>query len=267
MVIIYSLIKFVKQTIYYYQGGKNTMKVIFTTLTFFLSFIFTQEFEIDGNLNVSGNLKFGTIDSLEQVIIELQTQLALLQASPTNGGIAEYTSNTNWTVPDGVHKIYAEIWGGSGSGAGASYNFNMCCGGGGGSGGYVRAIFPVSPGETLEINISDESSITGFRRENGDYIVYATSGEDGEWGSGDNWEDTGNGGPGGTGYINEGIGIVRNGNGGGRNCGGCPGCSGGVGGQPIQGSLASLAASGGSGGNCGSSNGGSGGSGYIYIVY
>lgn len=236
-----------------------------TIILILLSTSLSQEFDIDGNLVVAGNVQFGSIDSLEQVIIELQTQLSLLHESPSLGGIAEYTSNANWSVPDDVYKVYAEIWGGSGSGAGGGDSGNAtCCGGGGGAGGYVRVIFSVSPGEILEVNVSDENSMAGFRRENGEYIVYATAGEDGEWGGGPSWEDGGYGGIGGTGHINEGIGIIRNGNGGGRNC---DGMSGGVGGQPFQGSLESLASNGGNGGNCGSNNGAAGGSGYIYMSW
>ena len=40
---------------------------------------FTQELTVDGNLNVTGNIQNQTIDSLLQVIQDLQNQLSLLQ--------------------------------------------------------------------------------------------------------------------------------------------------------------------------------------------
>ena len=40
---------------------------------------FTQELTVDGNLNVTGNIQNQTIDSLLQVIQDLQSQLSLLQ--------------------------------------------------------------------------------------------------------------------------------------------------------------------------------------------
>ena len=43
----------------------------------FASFIFCGELEVDGNLNVSGTIQSQTIDSLLQVIAELQAQIAL----------------------------------------------------------------------------------------------------------------------------------------------------------------------------------------------
>ena len=40
---------------------------------------FTQELTVDGNLNVTGNIQNQTIDSLLQVIQDLQSQLSALQ--------------------------------------------------------------------------------------------------------------------------------------------------------------------------------------------
>tara|TARA_Y100001935_G_C17253202_1_gene482166 strand:- start:296 stop:892 length:597 start_codon:yes stop_codon:yes gene_type:complete len=40
---------------------------------------FTQELTVDGNLNVTGNIQNQTIDSLLQVILDLQNQLSLIK--------------------------------------------------------------------------------------------------------------------------------------------------------------------------------------------
>ena len=50
----------------------------------FASFIFCGELEVDGNLNVSGTIQSQTIDSLLQVIAQLQAQIALLQGGAEN---------------------------------------------------------------------------------------------------------------------------------------------------------------------------------------
>ena len=41
---------------------------------------FTQELEIEGGLRVIGSVQIGTIDSLEQVILQQQQQISTLQA-------------------------------------------------------------------------------------------------------------------------------------------------------------------------------------------
>jgi hypothetical protein len=47
-----------------------------------LSLTFTQELKVEGNLNVTGHIQNQTIDSLLQVIQDLQNQINLM-----NGGI------------------------------------------------------------------------------------------------------------------------------------------------------------------------------------
>jgi hypothetical protein len=44
-----------------------------------LGLLFTQELQVDGNLNVTGTIESATIDSLNQVILELQNQIAGIQ--------------------------------------------------------------------------------------------------------------------------------------------------------------------------------------------
>ena len=49
------------------------MKNITITLAFIIGFAFSQEFEVDGDLNVTGTIESVTIDSLKQVIESLQS--------------------------------------------------------------------------------------------------------------------------------------------------------------------------------------------------
>ena len=44
-----------------------------------LCFVFAGELEVDGDLKVTGNIEAGTIDSLQQVIADLQAQIANLE--------------------------------------------------------------------------------------------------------------------------------------------------------------------------------------------
>ena len=73
---------------------------------------FTQELTVDGNLNVTGNIQNQTIDSLLQVIQDLQSQLSVLQGGVSqrvidvtieNGGIVNLQSlfpeyNLEWAI-------------------------------------------------------------------------------------------------------------------------------------------------------------------------
>ena len=47
----------------------------------FFGLVFSQEFEVDGNLNVTGRVESATIDSLKQVIEYLQSQINSLQSA------------------------------------------------------------------------------------------------------------------------------------------------------------------------------------------
>ena len=51
----------------------------FLSILLICSIGFTQELTVDGNLNVTGNIQNQTIDSLLQVILDLQNQLSLIK--------------------------------------------------------------------------------------------------------------------------------------------------------------------------------------------
>jgi hypothetical protein len=57
------------------------MKNIITILATIIGLVFSQEFEVDGNLRVTGSVESSTIDSLNQVITSLQTQIDTLQSA------------------------------------------------------------------------------------------------------------------------------------------------------------------------------------------
>ncbi|MBP4051240.1 hypothetical protein J9978_17305 [Chromobacterium violaceum] len=75
--------------------------------------------------------------------------------------IARFTSNGQFTVPDGVTRIYVSGCGGGGGGggSGASSASVMAAGGGGGAGNNVmRQDYPVRPGQVLNIVIGGGGS-------------------------------------------------------------------------------------------------------------
>ena len=73
------------------------MKYLFPILT--LSLLFSQELEVDGDLKVTGTVESATIDSLQQVIANLQAQIDVMQ---TNGNIVSrlYTFNLETYTTD-----------------------------------------------------------------------------------------------------------------------------------------------------------------------
>ena len=76
-----------------------------------------------------------------------------------------FTFNTTWTVPAGVTRILAEVWGGGGGAPvyayGGSGNTTLLATGGG-AGGYGRGFVAVVPGNTLTITVGNYGS-GGYR--------------------------------------------------------------------------------------------------------
>jgi len=170
---------------------------------------FAQEMEVEGDLKVTGNIIFNDA-SIQGT--------AAAPSAPGMNGVAEFTSTTTWTIPDGITKIRVQVIGGGGSGGNnrlvAQVNYN---GSGGGAGAYVHSVITVVPGSILNINvgsggIATESAFTpgndgtasSIIDENGITMVIANGGFGGP--SLDNYSANG-----GTGE-HTGVGIVYNGN-------------------------------------------------------
>ena len=86
---------------------------------------FAQDFEVDGNLRVEGNIIFS--DSTVQNTV----------ATPTPGinGVAEFTSSTTWNVPSDITKVRIILIGAGGGGA-CNNGVSGCTSGGGGGGAH-----------------------------------------------------------------------------------------------------------------------------------
>ena len=79
------------------------------------SITLTQELTIEGDLNVTGNIQNQTIDSLQQVIAQLESEIAILRANGINiypkifqltfeGLFAYYTLDCNHHLHSGLNK-------------------------------------------------------------------------------------------------------------------------------------------------------------------
>lgn len=147
---------------------------------------------------------------------------------------------TTWNVPSGVSIITVELWGAGGGGGGGG---DSGAGGAGGGGGYASATIPVTPLETLTIDVGGAGGA-------GDHISF--SGEGG--GGGGHSEVRRNTTP----LV---IAPGGGGGGGGDNSSSTPGGAGGAGGDDSNGIDGGNSSAGGGGNGATSSAGGNGGTG------
>ena len=80
------------------------MKKIFTILIF--TSLFAGELEVDGDLTVTGNIQSQTIDSLLQVISDLQSQLSGLQGG---NRLETRIFETQWLNDNDIFSIYTDL--------------------------------------------------------------------------------------------------------------------------------------------------------------
>jgi hypothetical protein len=122
-----------------------------------------EALDINGNINLNGTIKVNGNDGAAGQVLgkngsgTLQWQTPAASAA-ADENLATFTATTpgavqTFTVPAGVTKITVEAWGGGGTGGIGSATFPGATGGagGGGGGGYVKALFSVVPGSTVNI--------------------------------------------------------------------------------------------------------------------
>lgn len=118
----------------------------------------TETLDVNGNVNVSGNLKVnGVAGEAGQTLITNNTGATQWgTVSSSDGG--QYKNFVgfslegavpNWQIPVGVKKILVEAWGAGGGGS---------VSGGGGGGGYVRTQIGVSAGAIVNITLGSEGA-------------------------------------------------------------------------------------------------------------
>ena len=82
----------------------------------------------------------------------LAAQLPASQGGGSGGGGTQTFSTpgaTTWTVPNGVSRVFVQVWAGGGGGAGSYWG----SGTGGGGGGYAEAWCPVTAGATVNLTV------------------------------------------------------------------------------------------------------------------
>jgi hypothetical protein len=77
-------------------------------------------------------------------------QFKLATLTPGFSRQAVFNAGTTWTIPVGVNLLKVRLCGGGGGGGAGSATSG---GGGGGAGGYAEGIFPVTPGQSVAINV------------------------------------------------------------------------------------------------------------------
>ncbi|MBB3947203.1 hypothetical protein GGQ73_003169 [Rhizobium skierniewicense] len=77
---------------------------------------------------------------------------ALSRIPPKNILTYSNPGTYTWTVPVGIYKVFARVWGGGGGGGGIAGTSNA--GGGGGGGGYSEGWFDVVPGQVIIIVVA-----------------------------------------------------------------------------------------------------------------
>ena len=120
-----------------------------------------EKLDVNGNINVTGTIKANGVDGAPNQV--------LMKNSSGNfswGDISSFQNfvtfaapgSSNWTVPAGVTKVWAELWGGGGGSS--PY-------GGGGGGGYLTGVLSVTPGSSVGYTVAAGGTATGTTGNNG----------------------------------------------------------------------------------------------------
>ena len=107
---------------------------------------------IDGGAFVGGEVGPGQISDIcyDGTNFQLLGFSGLI-AKPINSQTWAAAGTYNFTVPDGVYYVFAEVWGGGGGGGGTGAANSA--GGGGGAGQYRSGWVPVTPGSTITVTV------------------------------------------------------------------------------------------------------------------
>lgn len=110
----------------------------------------------DGDELKSGDLVAGGVATLAYDGASFQLVAAGISAASVPSRdlvIFAVPGTTNWTVPAGVTRVWAEGWGGGGGGGGTDQNGRTYPPAAGASGAYFAGWFDVTPGEVIPITI------------------------------------------------------------------------------------------------------------------
>jgi len=215
----------------------------------------------DAFLPTNSQIQVATVESTTAIALDSERVSLLVFGSEKQSLVFSAPGSYSYTVPSGVTRITASIFGAGGGGGGggwsncAGQSGDAYGGGGGGSGGYITQVFNVTPGETLTINVGLRGAGAGYNAGSG-----GTGGTSNIFGLAGNVTATG--GIGGQAGIN--CGSMGGGAGGSPN--GVSGNAGGSGGGGAGGNHSQLYGIGGNGGGIGVTSGLNGANGAVLIT-
>jgi trimeric autotransporter adhesin len=118
-----------------------------------------EKLDVNGNINVTGTIKANGVDGAANQVL-MKNSSGVLSWGNTceykNYTIFEYTTQgaiQTFTVPAGITKIKAQVWGGGGTGYGIGGAVNM--GAGGGGGGFIEGYITVTPASAVSIVVGN----------------------------------------------------------------------------------------------------------------
>lgn len=118
----------------------------------------------------------------------------ITQSAPGTVTVYATPGTTNWTVPAGIFKIRARVWGAGGGGGALIAGATSGSGAGGNGGGYAEGVYSVTPGQILSI-------IVGAGGAKGTSAGFGTNGQAGGTSSVGSLLSATGGGGGNTGYT------------------------------------------------------------------
>jgi len=119
----------------------------------------SEKLDVNGNINVTGTIKANGVDGAPNQVLMKNSSGVLSWGSTCeykNYAIFEFTTvgaAQAFTMPAGVTKIKAQVWGGGGTGYGLSGTINL--GAGGGGGGYIEGYFTVTSNTSLSVIVGN----------------------------------------------------------------------------------------------------------------
>jgi hypothetical protein len=118
-----------------------------------------ERLDVNGNINVTGTIKANGVDGAPNQILMKNNSGNLawgnMKEFPNTATFNDTTATITWPVPNGVTKIWVELWGGGAAGLDA----------GGGGGGYLSIIIDIIPTENVHVNVgkggADNPTVSG----------------------------------------------------------------------------------------------------------
>ena len=155
-----------------------------------------------------------------------QTTAAASSTSAPFNNVQVFTTSSTFTVPSGITKLWAEVYGGGGGGGATGGGSGTSGGGGGGGGGVSMGFLTVTPSQNITVTVGSGGGAGTAGATSTFSTIVASGGRQGGDGSANSGGGGGGGGIGSGGSINQTGGSGGSGSGGGL-ANGYPGGNGG----------------------------------------